>query len=66
FAASVYVDLTVAPGHRYPLVFPAITLLFAFAFTHLLIVGLFSELVVRLGDFRPGETAISLPSEGRL
>jgi glycosyltransferase involved in cell wall biosynthesis len=65
FAASVYVDLTVAHGHRYPLVFPAITLLFAFAFTHLLIVGLFSELVVRTGDFRPGETAISSLSEGR-
>jgi glycosyltransferase involved in cell wall biosynthesis len=64
FAASVYVDLTVAPGHRYPLIFPAITLLFAFAFAHLLIVGLFSELVVRTGDFRPGETAIALPSEG--
>ncbi|HSU80769.1 MAG TPA: glycosyltransferase family 2 protein [Thermoanaerobaculia bacterium] len=64
FAASVYIDLTVAPGQRYPLIFPAITLLFAFAFAHLLIVGLFSELVVRTGDFRPGETAISFPSEG--
>jgi glycosyltransferase involved in cell wall biosynthesis len=65
FAASVYIDLTVAPGHRYPLVFPAITLLCAFAFAHLLIVGLFSELVVRLGDFRPGEAVVSLlPPEG--
>jgi hypothetical protein len=64
FAASVYVDLRVAPGHKYPLVFPAITILCAFAFAHLLIVGLFSELVVRTGDFRPGETAISLTSEG--
>jgi glycosyltransferase involved in cell wall biosynthesis len=65
FATSVYIDLTVAPGHRYPLIFPAITLLFAFAFAHLLIVGLLSELVVRTGDFRPGETAISFPAEGR-
>ncbi|MFL6233814.1 MAG: glycosyltransferase family 2 protein [Thermoanaerobaculia bacterium] len=64
-AASVYVDLTVAPGHRYPLIFPAITILCAFAFAHLLIVGLFSELVVRTGDFRPGEMAIPVSSEGR-
>jgi glycosyltransferase involved in cell wall biosynthesis len=60
FAASVYVDLTIAPGRRYPLVFPAITLLCAFAFAHLVIVGVFSELVVRTGDFRPSETALSL------
>jgi glycosyltransferase involved in cell wall biosynthesis len=64
FAASVYIDLTVAPGHKYPLVFPAITILCAFAFAHLLIVGLFSELVVRTGDFRPGATAISLLESG--
>ncbi len=64
FAASVYVDLRVAPGHKHPLVFPAITILCVFAFAHLLIVGLFSELVVRTGDFRPGETAISLTAEG--
>jgi glycosyltransferase involved in cell wall biosynthesis len=64
FAASVYVDLTVAPGHRYPLIFPAITILCAFAFAHLLIVGLFSELVVRTGDFRPGAMAIPVSAEG--
>jgi len=63
-AASVYVHLTVAPGHRYPLVFPAITILCAFAFAHLLIFGLFSELVVRTGDFRPGEMAIPVSPEG--
>jgi glycosyltransferase involved in cell wall biosynthesis len=62
FAASVYIDLTLAPGHKYPLVFPAITILCAFAFAHLVIVGLFSELVVRMGDFRPAETALS-PSQ---
>jgi glycosyltransferase involved in cell wall biosynthesis len=64
FAASVYIDLTLAPGHRYPLVFPSITILCAFAFAHLVIVGLFSELVVRMGDFRPAETALSLPQTG--
>lgn len=61
FAASVYIDLARAPGGRYPLVFPAITILCAFAFVHLVIVGVFSELVVRTGDFRPSETALSLP-----
>jgi glycosyltransferase involved in cell wall biosynthesis len=64
FAASVYIDLTLAPGHRYPLVFPAITILCAFAFAHLVIVGLFSELVVRTGDFRPADTVLSLPQPG--
>lgn len=62
FAASVYLGLTVVPGQRHPLVFPAITLLFAFAFAHLLVLGLFSELVVRTGDFRPGEAVVSLSS----
>jgi glycosyltransferase involved in cell wall biosynthesis len=61
FAASVYIDLVLSPGARYPLVFPAITILCAFAFAHLMVVGLFSELVVRMGDFRPSETALSLP-----
>jgi glycosyltransferase involved in cell wall biosynthesis len=60
FAASVYIDLSLPPGHKYPLVFPSITLLCAFAFAHLVIVGLFSELVVRTGDFRPADTALSL------
>ena len=60
FAASVYIDLSLPAGHRYPLIFPAITLLCAFAFAHLVIVGIFSELVVRTGDFRPAETALSL------
>lgn len=64
FAASVYIDLGLPPGHKYPLVFPSITLLCAFAFAHLVIVGLFSELVVRTGDFRPADTALSLPSPG--
>ncbi len=62
FAASVYLGLTVAPSQRHPLVFPAITLLFAFAFAHLLVLGMFSELVVRTGDFRPGEAVVSLSS----
>ncbi|HEX9941676.1 MAG TPA: glycosyltransferase family 2 protein [Thermoanaerobaculia bacterium] len=65
FAASVYVHFTVDPGERYPLVFPSITILCAFAFAHLVILGLFSELVVGTGDFKGADTALPwLPSGG--
>ncbi|MFL6196108.1 MAG: glycosyltransferase family 2 protein [Thermoanaerobaculia bacterium] len=64
FVASVYAHLTWAPGHRYPLVFPSITILCAFAFAHLVVLGLFSELVVRMGDFKPNDTALSLLQPG--
>jgi glycosyltransferase involved in cell wall biosynthesis len=60
FAASVYTQLTLLPDEKYPLVFPSITILCVFAFAHLVILGVFSELVVRMGDFRPTETALSL------
>lgn len=60
FAASVGVHFDLASAEKYPLVFPSITILCAFAFAHLMIVGLFSELVVRLGDFK--ETDALLPS----
>ena len=60
FLASVYVHLTLGPGEKYPLVFPSITILCAFAFAHLVIVGVFSELVVRMGDFRGADTALPL------
>ncbi|HEY0511859.1 MAG TPA: glycosyltransferase family 2 protein [Thermoanaerobaculia bacterium] len=65
-AASVYIQLTLPAGERYPLVFPSITILCAFAFAHLVILGVFSELVVRMGDFRPTETALSLLQPGGL
>jgi glycosyltransferase involved in cell wall biosynthesis len=61
--ASVYVHLTLSPGERYPLVFPSITLLCAFAFAHLVVVGVLAELVVRMGDFKGADTAVpSFPS----
>ncbi len=63
-AASVYIQLSLSPGEKYPLVFPSITLLFVFAFSHLVILGVFSELVVRVGDFRPSDTALSLFQPG--
>jgi glycosyltransferase involved in cell wall biosynthesis len=58
-AASVYVHFDVSAGEKYPLVFPAITILCAFAFAHLTIVGVFSELVVRMGDFKETEAALA-------
>ena len=64
FAASVWVQLALSPGERYPLVFPSIALLCAFAVAHLVILGVFSELVVRMGNFRPAETALSLLQPG--
>ena len=63
-AASVYVHFTLSPGTRYPLVFPAITLLCAFAFGHLVILGVFSELVVWTGDFKGADTAVPVCPEG--
>jgi glycosyltransferase involved in cell wall biosynthesis len=57
-AASVYVHFGVSAGEKYPLVFPSITILCAFAFAHLTIIGVFSELVVRTGDFKETEAAL--------
>jgi glycosyltransferase involved in cell wall biosynthesis len=65
FAASVAVHFDLARAAKYPLVFPSITILCAFAFAHLLIVGLFSELVVRMGDFKETDALLtSSPSGG--
>lgn len=64
-AASVLVHFGVSPGEKYPLVFPAITILCAFAFAHLTFVGVFSELVVRVGDFKETDAVLaSLDSGG--
>jgi glycosyltransferase involved in cell wall biosynthesis len=59
-ATTVYIDATVPPGGKYSLVFPAVTILLAFASAHLTILGLLSELVVRVGDFKASD--VVLPS----
>ena len=63
-AISVYIHVTLQPGMSYPLVFPSITILFAFAFAHLLLLGIFSELVVKVGDFKEIEAVLSAVQPG--
>ncbi len=60
-AASVWFHFTLpaTPAGGLPLVFPAITVLFAFAFFHLLVVGMVGELVVKLGDFKESESVLA-------
>jgi len=59
FATSVYVHYVWTPFNEYPLVFPAATLLFAFAFAHLIVIGFFAELVVKVGDFKEVEAVLA-------
>jgi len=64
-AASAWSFATLPPGKSYPLVFPSVTILFAAAAVHLLSVGLFAELVVKVGDFKEKEAVLkSLDSGG--
>lgn len=64
FAASVAIHLDLSRAQKYPLVFPSITILCAFAFAHLVIVGIFSELVVRMGDFRETDAVLASSHSG--
>ncbi|HEV2852869.1 MAG TPA: glycosyltransferase family 2 protein [Thermoanaerobaculia bacterium] len=64
FAASVAIHLDLSQAQKYPLVFPSITILCAFAFAHLVIVGIFSELVVRMGDFRETDAVLASSHSG--
>lgn len=64
FVTSVYVHLVWAPHNDYPLVFPSATLLFAFAFAHLIVVGFFAELVVKVGDFKEVEAVLAAVEPG--
>jgi glycosyltransferase involved in cell wall biosynthesis len=60
FGISVYRHLTLLPHMTYSLVFPSITLLFAFAFAHLIILGVLAELVVTVGDFKQTDTILAV------
>jgi glycosyltransferase involved in cell wall biosynthesis len=60
FTISVYRHATILPYMPYSLVFPSITVLFAFAFAHLIILGVLAELVVKVGDFKQKETILAV------
>ncbi len=64
FATSVYVHFVWTPHNDYPLVFPSATLLFAFAFAHLIVIGFFAELVVKVGDFKEAEAILAAVEPG--
>jgi len=57
-AAAAYSFVTLGPERSYPLVFPSITILLLAAAVHLLLVGMFAELVVKVGDFKEKETIL--------
>ena len=48
----------------YPLVYPSITILCAFAGVHLILLGMFAELVVKVGDFKEVEAVLSAVLRG--
>lgn len=60
FGISVYRHMTLLPHMQYSLVFPSATLLFAFAFAHLIILGVLAELVVKVGDFKQKDTILAI------
>jgi glycosyltransferase involved in cell wall biosynthesis len=64
FGISVYRHMTHLPTMKYSLVFPSITVLFAFAFVHLILLGVFAELVVKVGDFKEIETILPVEDRG--
>ena len=64
FAVSASIHLTLPPGSDYPLVFPAITILLAFASAHLILLGVFAELIVKLGDFKESEAVLAVVDSG--
>jgi glycosyltransferase involved in cell wall biosynthesis len=65
-AVSAYSYATLLPGMTYPLVFPSATVLFAVAFVYLNLLGMFAELVVKVGDFRENEAVLSRLDRGGL
>ena len=65
-AVSAYSYATLKPGMEVPLVLPSVTVLFAVAFAHLNLLGMFAELVVKLGDFRENEAVLSRIDRGEM
>lgn len=63
-AVSVHNLGTLRPGMDISLVFPSVTILFAVAFAHLILIGLFAELVVKVGDFKEIEALLARVDRG--
>ena len=62
---SLYVHFVWNPrSDEYPLVFPSATILFAFAFAHLIVIGFFAELVVKVGDFKEIDAVLATVEPG--
>lgn len=66
FGISVYRHMTLLPNMKYSMVFPAVTILFVFAFVHLILLGVFAELVVNVGDYKESETILPVEDHGGL
>jgi glycosyltransferase involved in cell wall biosynthesis len=64
FGISVYRHMTLLPHMKYSMVFPSVTILFAFAFVHLILLGIFAELVVKVGDYQEIETILPVEDPG--
>jgi glycosyltransferase involved in cell wall biosynthesis len=64
FAASAYIHLRLPAGAVYPLIFPSIAILFTVAFAHLILIGVFAELVVKVGDFKETDAVLSVVDAG--
>jgi glycosyltransferase involved in cell wall biosynthesis len=64
FGISVYRHMTLLPSMKYSMVFPSVTILFAFAFVHLILLGIFAELVVKVGDYKEIETILPVEDQG--
>jgi glycosyltransferase involved in cell wall biosynthesis len=63
-ATSVYIHFVWTPQNEYPLIFPSATILFAFAFAHLIVLGFLAELVVKVGDFKEVEAVLATVDSG--
>jgi glycosyltransferase involved in cell wall biosynthesis len=64
FMVSAYIHLTLPAGAVYPLIFPSIAILFTVAFAHLILIGVFAELVVKVGDFKETEAVLAVVDAG--
>lgn len=63
-ALSIYLYLDAPAGAPFEIVVPAIAMLLVFASAHLVLLGMFAELVVRVGDYRETEPILTRVETG--